>query len=194
MTVFTFIEKSQKLMTDAGANQFYSGLASLVCMAVFLVLFVSIMRGKNPQGRYVYFLFVFLGVFGFQFVQAHQNYSDVHKEYSELASLYHSLDFKIVEGDVHVLHLEPENGHAAGDIIEIDGVEFEFSCFHDTLGYNKTIVYGGVLTEGTFARVYYYQPTNALSSRDTIILQIDLLEPVANPIKRIDPLLPCARS
>ena len=124
-------------------------------------------------------------------MSAHKDYDYLGTQYAELSNAYNNREYMMAEGVVDVLHLEPEGGHDAGDIIQINGVEFEFSCFHDTLGYNKTIVFGGVLTEGTFARVFYYQ-TEDPSSRGKLILQIDLLEDVTVPSKKIDPLLPCA--
>jgi hypothetical protein len=192
MTVFSFVDKAQRFITNAHGNEFYNGLASVLCVAVFLFLFTTTLRKKNhPNRRYLYFPLVLIFFFGNQYMTAHKDYNYLSKEYAELTTAYENREFKIVEGVVHVLHLEPEGGHDSGDIIEINGVEFEFSCFHDTLGYNKTIVFGGVLTEGTFARVFYYQ-TEDQSSRGKLILQIDLLDEVTIPFKKIDPRLPCA--
>jgi len=56
-----------------------------------------------------------------------------------------------------VQHMEPAEGHTAGDIIQVDSVVIEFRCASMTLGYNEIIAFGGVLTEGTMARIYYYQ-------------------------------------
>jgi len=192
MTIFSFVDKAQRFITNAQRNEFYNGLASVFCIAIFLFLFITTVHKKShPNRRYVYIPLVLILFFGNQYMSAHKDYDYLGTQYAELSNAYNNREYMMAEGVVDVLHLEPEGGHDAGDIIQINGVEFEFSCFHDTLGYNKTIVFGGVLTEGTFARVFYYQ-TEDPSSRGKLILQIDLLEDVTVPSKKIDPLLPCA--
>jgi hypothetical protein len=140
--------------------------------------------------RYIFPALLFLAFFGSHFFKSNQS-NDYIKEYSKLTTIYNNREYKVVEGFVHVLHLEPEGGHDSGDIIQINKVEFEISCYADILGYNKTIVRGGVLTEGTFAKVYYYQ-TDDPSSRGRIILRIDMLEQPTAPFKKINPIYPCA--
>jgi hypothetical protein len=192
MTIFSFVDKAQRYITNAQGGEFYNGLAIGLCILVFLFLFIVTVRKKSHLNRrYVYFPLILMLFFGNQYMSAHKDNDYWRKQYAELSSAYNNRKYMITEGVVHVLHLEPEGGHDAGDIIQINGVEFEFSCFHNTFGYNKTIVFGGVLTEGTFARVFYYQ-TEDPSSRGKLILQIDLLEDVTVPSKKIDPLLPCA--
>ena len=191
MTVFIFTDKALKLIANSRGNIYSYTLAFILCSVLVIFIVTQLSRKENQLNRkYIYVALVFLALFGSHFLKGYQS-NDYIKEYTKLTNIYDNQEYKIVEGIVHVLHLEPEGGHDIGDIIQINKVEFEFSCYHNTLGYNKTVVFGGVLTEGTFARVYYYQ-TEGQSSRDTIILRIDLLEPVTNPVKKIDPLLPCA--
>ena len=64
-------------------------------------------------------------------------------------------------------------GHAAGDIIQVNDVEIEFRCANMTLGYNEIITFGGVLTEDTIARIYYYQSGIEFLDQN-LIMRIDL--------------------
>jgi len=74
-----------------------------------------------------------------------------------LVSAYAGDEAQIVEGPVHVLRKQPEGGHAPGDLVEIDGVQLVVEYFRITPAYKKTIEHGGVLSEGTYARVWHYE-------------------------------------
>jgi hypothetical protein len=78
---------------------------------------------------------------------------------SQFAHLYATQQYQVVEGPVHVLRLQPKGGHARGDLIEIGNKQFEIDYYLDTVGYRQTIANGGVLTEGTYARVYFVDDT-----------------------------------
>ena len=193
MTVFIFTDKAQKTLGAAQGNVFF-GIVVIVAIIAFLVYtaFVIIGKKKNRLGTTVIGSILFLFIFSSMFADDIQRREYENNVYDKLINVYQNREYKIVEGPVKVLHIEPEEGHNAGDIVQIGRVEFEFSCYHDTFAYNKTIVFGGVLTEGTFARVFYYQ-TEDSSSRGRMILRIDLLEPATtNHPKEIDPRLPCA--
>ena len=191
MTVFVFTDKAQRLIANSQGNIYSYSLAIILCS--MLVIFIGatlFCKEYYEDRRYIFPALLFLAFFGSRFFKSSQSDNYI-KEYSKLTTIYNNREYKIVEGFVHVLHLEPEGGHDSGDIIQINKVEFEISCFDDTLGYNKSIVYGGVLTENTFARVYYY-PTDDLSSRGNIILRIDMTEQPTVPIKKINPNNLCA--
>ena len=88
-------------------------------------------------------------------------YLHYKSEYSRLQAEYDSQQYRLVEGVVHVMHTQPASGHDTGDIIQIGNVELQVDAFVETFGYRETIMHGGALTEGTYARVYYdYNPTN----------------------------------
>ena len=84
---------------------------------------------------------------------------------NKLMSAYQSGQFQVVEGLVDVLHRQPHSGHTKGDVISINGKQFEINYFNRTPAYSRTISHGGVLREGTYARVYY---------RNGDILRIDI--------------------
>jgi hypothetical protein len=100
---------------------------------------------------------------------------NTNNAYSELQEKYNSGEYQIAEGVVHVLHTQPEDGHDDGDIITIGDVTFEVNAYLFTLGYNTTISHGGVLTEGTYARVFYeYNEIYTSKSYPCMILRIDV--------------------
>src|SRR5262245_53727865 len=73
-----------------------------------------------------------------------------------LLHIYHNGKSQIVEGTVHVIHEQPATGHTAGDKIMVGDQTFEVNYFLVTPGYRQTISHGGVLREGAFARLHYY--------------------------------------
>lgn len=76
---------------------------------------------------------------------------------NRLVNIYHNGKSQVVEGIVHVSHQQPAHGHSSGDKITVGDQSFEVNYFLVTPGYNKTISHGGVLREGAFARLHYYE-------------------------------------
>ncbi len=68
-------------------------------------------------------------------------------------SAYSRGEVEIVEGKVSVLREQPEEGHAAGDLIEVGGHELEVNYFEAGPGYHLTIAHDGVLRDGTTVRL-----------------------------------------
>ncbi|HQX17039.1 MAG TPA: hypothetical protein PLA27_11500 [Anaerolineales bacterium] len=191
MTIFIFTDKAQKLFGEAKGNLYFDVFLVIASFGFLLYAIYIRTHDKNRSiARYIITGLLFLTFSVSWFNDENQRYRYLSNQYSELTSAYRNREYKIVEGYVEVLHKEPEGGHDTGDVIRINGVEFELSCFHNTFGYNKTIVFGGVLNEGVFATVYYYQP-DGLSGRDVVIMRIDMLEKITNTAS-LDPLFPCA--
>jgi hypothetical protein len=84
---------------------------------------------------------------------------------NRLLDIYHSGKSQVVEGTVHVSHQQPAHGHSSGDKITVGDQTFEVDYFLATPGYKQTISHGGVLGEGVFARLHYY---------DGIILKVEI--------------------
>jgi hypothetical protein len=84
-----------------------------------------------------------------------------------LVRAYRSGAAQVSEGTVHVLRLQPHGGHAKGDLIEVDGAHLVVNHFVVTAAYKQTVAHGGVLREGTQARVWHH---------DKKVLRIDLLQ------------------
>ena len=74
-----------------------------------------------------------------------------------LLIVYGSGEAEITEGVVRVLHEQPAGGGTEGDILEINGVQVEVDRLLLSPAYGRTIVFGGVLREGVYARVYHWQ-------------------------------------
>ena len=74
----------------------------------------------------------------------------------DLVDAYRHQRYAIAEGDVKVLHAQPRTGHTKGDIVRIGDAELQINYFHATPAYRDTIAHGGVLKDGTHARVYHY--------------------------------------
>ncbi len=64
---------------------------------------------------------------------------------------------QVVEGTVHVLREQPAEGHAPGDLVEVNGTELEVDRFVVTPAYTRTIAYGGALREGARVRVWHHE-------------------------------------
>jgi hypothetical protein len=79
---------------------------------------------------------------------------------ARLQSIYDSRQYKIAEGSVHVSYQSLGGGHGEnGDIIQVGPLGLEVDPYESTCVYKKIIAFGGVLTEGTYARVYIYAAT-----------------------------------
>jgi hypothetical protein len=72
-----------------------------------------------------------------------------------LLEAYEKGRYQVVEGEVRVVHQQPATGHTKGDIVAVDGAEFEVNYFLATLAYRNTIAHGGALRAGAYARVYH---------------------------------------
>jgi len=75
---------------------------------------------------------------------------------SKLVSVFRNGQAQVVEGNVHVLRQQPATGHTDGDLVEVGGKQFVVDYFTITAAYSRTIAYGGVLQEGRFVRICYY--------------------------------------
>ena len=75
---------------------------------------------------------------------------------NSLVSAYRDGRYQVVEGPVQVLHTQPATGHTKGDVIAVNGKQFEVNYFYATPAYCKTLAHGGVLRAGSYARIYYY--------------------------------------
>lgn len=82
---------------------------------------------------------------------------------------------RVAEGVVRVSHQQPYHGHSSGDKITVGGQAFEVDYFHATPGYTQTIVHGGALRDGVYARLTYY---------GEVITKVEVRQPTATPPPR----------
>jgi hypothetical protein len=103
---------------------------------------------------------------------------------SHLLDVYHHGKSQVVEGFVHVSHQQPPHGHSSGDKIMVGDQTFEVNYFLVTPGYKQTISHGGVLREGIFARLHYY---------DGVILKVEIGDKNSHPATAANGRLPVAQ-
>ena len=73
-----------------------------------------------------------------------------------LVRAYRHGQYQVVEGQVQVLHEQPATGHTKGDIITVNGKQFEMNYFYFTPAYRNTLAHEGVFGSGVYARIYYH--------------------------------------
>ncbi len=78
---------------------------------------------------------------------------------------------EVTEGAVHVTHMQPLHGHAAGDKIIVGDRQFEINYFMVTPGYRQTIAHGGALREGVYSRLHHY---------DGVIIKVEVRSDAAS--------------
>jgi hypothetical protein len=121
-------------------------------------IFGLILR-KKTQGRFPKKLYgsVFMTGWGILWLAMHIPLLRIAtSDIDHLLDVHKNGEDQVAEGNVHVLREQPVNGHASGDKITVGDQTFEVNYFLITPGYNQTIAHGGVLREGVFARLHYY--------------------------------------
>ncbi len=138
------------------------GISKIVIGAIILLVGVAgiviqiARRRRSFIEFFVQFILVLIACFWLYYL-AVPSFVAATKLSNELANAYKSNKYKVAEGYVHVLHKQPKTGHSKGDIVVVDGVEFEIDYFSSIdQSYNTTIAYGGALKEGEYVRLFYY--------------------------------------
>lgn len=126
------------------------GVAALFGILVYLVR--NWRRGIGAKG-YIWAGFVLVWSVGWLYFH---NFPLVFGDGAKLLNAYRNKQYQVAEGPVQVLHQQPYHGHSEGDRIRVGGQEFVISYFYYTPAYTKTIAHKGALTEGTYARIYYF--------------------------------------
>ena len=134
-------------------------------MAALIGALGSLVRNRRRESsRRDYIGPIFVLVWSLFWIYLH-NFPHVFGHINRLVNAYQQKQYEIVEGPVQVLHQQPKTGHSKGDIVEVNGKQFEVNYFLATPAYHKALAHGGALGVGTYARIYYY---------DGEILRIDI--------------------
>lgn len=151
--VFLFSQKAGHLLID-DYSRLAIGIVVLMVGVIWLVFFRRKVSFRTSIGR------VFLILWGVVWSATSLLFcvKDTY-DYFNLSHIYEQQQYQVAEGTVHVLHTQPADGHDQGDIITINDVQFEVDYYFSTFGYTTTISHGGVLQEGTYARLYYWDGT-----------------------------------
>lgn len=161
-TIFVFTDKAPERFADSQSNLIKFTIVAIVFIGFFLITRKRTKRIFSTSNLHLLLAVVSSGVlFSFGVIGY---YSDRYVN-QKLANLYATGQYQIAEGVVHVLHAQAGGCHDTSDIIQIDETQLEINYCSGSPGYTATIANGGVLTEGTYARVFYfsdyynYEPT-----------------------------------
>ena len=133
-------------------------------VALIGALRVLVRNRRRESSRRDYIGPIFVLVWSLFWIYLH-NFPHMFGHIDRLVNAYQQKQYQIVEGPVQVLHQQAYTGHGKGDVISVNGQQFEVNYFYATPAYNKTIAHKGVLNAGTYARIYYY---------DGEILRVDI--------------------
>ena len=157
-TVFEITRNSNGIFGD----EVFRLLIGVVALVGSVTLLVRNVRRRENAKDYIGPVFVLIWSLAWLSMHLLPN---VFGHINKLVSAYREERYEIVEGPVQVLWQQPYHGHSQGDRIRVNGKEFVVSYFYATPAYTKTIAHGGALTQGTYARIYYY---------DGEILRVDI--------------------
>ena len=148
VTVFEITRGSNGVMTDSlvrlliGVGAFVGGASSLI---------VKWRKGELKRC----FSALFVIAWSCFWIYLH-NFPHVFGHVNSLVGAYRNGGYQVVEGPVEVIHRQPATGHTKGDVVSVNGKQFEVNYFYATPAYHNTLAHGGVLGSGVYARLYYY--------------------------------------
>jgi len=136
-------------------------VVSVLAVVGMISLFLAIRYRKIYQRTFLLFWGCTTSVFGVFLLLLHVSY------HLYIYCNYLVGNYQILEGAVNVLYEQPKNGHAPGDLLEINGENLTLDFYDVSPGYNITISNGGLLINGRQVKLYVY---------DGIILRIDTIK------------------
>jgi len=148
-TVFEITRNSNGVLGDE-VFRLLIGAAALIGGVTALVF-----NSKN-KGLKSWIGPVFVTVWSVSWLYLH-NFPHVFRHINSLVEAYRNGKYQVVEGLVQVLHEQPATGHTNGDIISVNGKQFEVNYFYLTPAYRNTLAHAGVLNSGVYVRIYYYK-------------------------------------
>ena len=154
LSVFDFVTAFE---ITRGSNGVFAGEVFRLLVGVAALIggvAALISRWKN-NGLKSWLGPVFITVWALFWFYLH-NFPHVFGHINNLVRAYRDRQYQVVEGQVQVLHGQPATGHTKGDIIAVNGKQFEVNYFYLTPAYRNTLAHGGVLQSGVYTRLYYY--------------------------------------
>ena len=148
VTVFEIARGTNGIFAD-GFLRMFIGLVALVGGVTALIL-----KCRNNRSNH-WLAPVFAIAWALYWLYLH-NFPQLFGHINGLVRAYRTGQYQVVEGQVQVLHEQPATGHTKGDIITVNGKQFEVNYFYATPAYRNTLAHGGVLGSGVYARIYYY--------------------------------------
>jgi hypothetical protein len=148
VTVFEISRGSNGVFADE-VFRFLIGIAALIGGGTALIRNWQNKRARSWLGP------VFATAWGLYWIYLH-NFPYVFGHINGLIRAYRHGQYQVVEGQVQVLHEQPATGHTKGDLITVNGKQFDVNYFYLTRAYRNTLAHGGVLAAGVYARIYYH--------------------------------------
>jgi hypothetical protein len=148
VTVFEISRNSNGVFEDV-ALRFLIGIAGLIGGVSVLI------RRCRQNGAKDWIGPVFIIAWSLFWIYLH-NFPYVLGHIDNLVRAYREGQYQVVEGPVRVLHEQPATGHSKGDVIAVNGQQFEVNHFYFTPAYRNTLAHGGVLRPGAYARIYCF--------------------------------------
>jgi hypothetical protein len=162
VTVFEIARQSNGVWSDT-VFRLVIGIAILVAGGTGVVLAWS-RKGRSPKHWGGYLLIIgWSALWLFM-----HDFPSTFRHIEGLVEAYTQQHYQVVEGEVKVLREQPVTGHSRGDVIVVNGTQFEVNYFLMTPAYRDTIAHGGVLRNGVYARIYH---------QDGEILRVDIRRP-----------------
>jgi hypothetical protein len=127
----------------------------LIGIAALIGGVTALVRNWRKNGPKSWIGPVFVTVWGLFWLYLH-NFPYVFGHINSLVGAYRHGQYQVAEGPVQVLHEQPATGHTKGDMITVNGKQFEVNYFYVTPAYRNTLAHRGVLGSGVYARIYYY--------------------------------------
>ena len=148
VTVFEIARGSNGVL----AEEVFRLLIGIVALIGGVTALILKSRDNGPKSL---FGAVFVIVWSLFWLYLH-NFPYVFGHINNLVRAYRHGQYQVAEGQVQVLHEQPATGHTKGDVITVNGKQFEVNYFYLTPAYRNTLAHGGVLGGGVYARLYYY--------------------------------------
>jgi hypothetical protein len=148
VTVFEIARGSNGVL----AEEVFRLLVGIVALIGGVTALIYKWRNNEPK-RWLSPLFVIAWAFFWLYLH---NFPYVFEHINKLVRADRDGPYQLVEGQVQVLHEQPATGQTKGDIITVNGKQFEVNYFYLTPAYRNTLAHGGVLASGVHARIYYY--------------------------------------
>src|SRR5262249_20878944 len=149
----------------------------LVGIAALIGGVTGLMRQWKNNGAKSWFGPAFVITWGLLWLYLH-NFPYVFGHINSLVRAYRDGQYQVAEGPVQVLHEQPATGHTKGDIITVNGKQFEVNYIYATPAYRNTLAHGGVLKGDVYARVYYcnnpWDLSRAPGASSCEILRVDI--------------------